>query len=124
MPIDPAGGLSRAHAGAMAREMAYNDAQVAVVAARCVTLYGVFNASGRAMVKMTLVEYSDDLVLTGEVEFGGEGDVFRALFGSVSAGTEAYEARQREGTASEGSSGKETSKRGRKPRKKPKRGDA
>ena len=94
------------------------------MAARFVMLGDVFRTSGHAMVRMALIEYSDDLVLAGEVEFGGEGDVFRALSGSVSAGTEAYEARQIEGSASEGSSGKGTSKRGRKPRKKPKRGDA
>ena len=81
------------------------------------------NEGGRAMARTSLTEYSNDLVFTGEDEFGSADDP-RAHSGPVPTGAGAYGARQSKGSASEGSTGKEFSKRGRKPRKKPKRGDA
>ena len=61
------------------------------------------------MMRMTLIEYSDDLVLAGEVEFGGSDDACRALSGSVMAGAEAHGALQEVASGSEGSVGIEPS---------------
>ena len=174
MPVGRAGGLTGVRAGAMAKKMAYTDAQTAEVVARVLSIYGVVASSGcdivkmtlveyedgqvlvedslefggaedvsqalmeghaadrqaitlpshiaaskkkheRAMVRMALTEYSDDLVLTGEVEFGCADNVSRALSGSVSAGSEAYGGPADRGHRLWGLTREEPSRRGRKP---------
>ena len=123
MPIDPTGGLSGAQAGAMAKELAYKDTQTAEVADRLVALYGVFLASGCAMVRTSLIEYSNDQVQSGGAdEFGDMDDVARALSESIPIGTDPVEAREADGSASDGFSIVKSPKRRQTPKKKPKRG--
>ena len=124
LPIDPTGGLSRAQAGAMAKELAYEDAQTAEVVDRLVALYGVFLSSGCAMVRTTLIEYSNGQVCSGGAdECGDWGDVARALSESIPIDTDPVEAREADGTASDGCVVVKSPKRRQKAKKKqPRRG--